>query len=690
MALGETCRVGAGHTGVMQLDEEFMEPAEPRSLRRQRRIAPTREARTARRLLWLIPTATVALAFGTRLVVTSEAVSREFAAFIASELANRTRSAVQLSGVTFGLDFAPCFQDFEIYRYHGPYKIKATTKQACVERWASAVGSGFHAIRIRLDEPSISCTGSQEAARARAFVDVKPEIASSTTTEVRRAALREIQVLFDDLRLDWERMPFPERFARGTFGPIDGTVTVQIRGGRTAATLFIREPSTGTAINGRINPTSLGWDMSASVEGDLVPIFGTFLKAAELDIRRMPTRGRIGAIYASKRRALTVDLDLEQYDVDLKNALVSANRLVGFSAHEQARANFDLDRSILEVEDGLVEVNGIPVVFSLKIAPGEGTPRFDIRADLRTIPLVRLLLSVPDAQEPAITRDVSPSVQFALSFSMSGNLRDPLTWQPKLEHRISGIGPNGEGSGLEILKGTFRYYPLTSRGRSDAPRLIGPDSASWQPFARIPYLERRAVIVSEDSTFFFHNGIEIAEIQNAIRQAIETGEKTRGGSTLTQQLVKNLFLTRDRTALRKLQEALLTFHIESVLTKEQIFELYMNIIEWGPDVYGLKEAAWHYFAKKPEALNVREMAYLATIIPSPIRFHSHYENGRVPPKHGAKVDGLLERLHRLGQLSDPELARARETKIRFARRKKAETATDFVEDEPDDGEEETP
>src|SRR5688500_17966900 len=191
-----------------------------------RRFAPTREAKTARRLLWMTPTALYLLIAMSRVVVTSEWFSHQVATEIAGELAARSRSAVQMSGVTFGWDLSPCFQDFEIYRFSGAYKLKATTKQACIERWASAVGSGFHAIQIKLENPSISVEGSGNA-KERGLTSGRNEtLTSSTGAELRRAALREIQVVFDDLRLDWETMPFPENFARGTYGPIDGTVTL--------------------------------------------------------------------------------------------------------------------------------------------------------------------------------------------------------------------------------------------------------------------------------------------------------------------------------------------------------------------------------------------------------------------------------------------------------------------------------
>jgi hypothetical protein len=633
------------------------------------RVAPTQEARAARWLLVLIPTSLIAIAILVRLTVTSDMASRAVAASIAGELANRTHSAVQLSGVTFGYDFAPCFQDFEIYRITGTYKLKATTKQACVERWASAVGSGFHAIRIRLSQPSIVIEGLHTATGAKALADARTRGLTTGMQDTKKNALREIQVVFDDLRLDWSDMPFPERVETGSFGPIDGMVTLQMRNTRSAATLFIREPITGSTINGRINPTSDGWDMSAGVEGDIVPIFGSILSSAELDIRKMPTRGRIGAVYSSKRRAATIDLDLEQHDLDVANQLVSANRLTGFSASERGRVEIDFERSLTEMKDGIIEVNGVPLTLSFDLRPGSESPAFDIRADLRTTPLIRLLRAVPNAQELELMKNLSPNVLFAFSFETSGVLRDPTTWQPKLEHRLTGIGSSGGGSGLEYLRHTFRYFPLTTTGRADTGRLIGPDTASWISFSRTPYVQRRAVMVSEDASFYIHHGIDIGEIQEAIHKGVATGEKTRGGSTLTQQLVKNLFLTRDRTALRKLQEVLLTFHLESALTKDQIFELYLNIIEWGPDVYGLKEAAWHYFNKRPESLNVREMCFLAVIIPAPISLHTQYENGYVNARTNAKIDALLERLNHLGTLSDEAYEEAKDTKIHFPRRR---------------------
>jgi hypothetical protein len=616
----------------------------------------------ARRLLWLIPTSLVGMVVLLRLVVTSDIASREFATTVAGELANRMRSSVQLSGVTFGWSFAPCFQHVEIYRYTGPYKIKLATEQACVERWSSAVGSGFHAVRIRLSRPSIELSGNPSTAEP-AFVDVQPTAPGAS--EKGKSTLREVQIVFDDLRLDWASMPVPSRFATGTFGPIDGLITVQKRGDASAASIALREPATKSSIHGRVTPTPTGWNASAGVEGDVVPIFATLLEASSLDIRKLPSTGRIGVDYRNKDKSMTIDLDLEQKDVDLANDVVSSQRLSGFSSRQKMRVDIDTAAGRLEIQDGLIEMNSIPLVFSVKVEPGESSPAFSFGVDLRTIPLARLLRSVPGAVELEMTEKMSRSINFAFAFSMSGVLQEPASWTPKLEHRFQGLGEPGVESGIEYLNGQFDYRPLTKEGRSGEPRRVGRGRENWVTFNDLPYLLKRCILVSEDSTFFFHKGVELEEMRTAIQSSIETGEKARGGSTLTQQLIKNLFLSRDRTALRKLQELLLTFYLESNLSKEYLFELYVNLIEWGPEIYGVYDASQHYFGRPPKKLTPKEMAYLATIIPGPLLYHKQWERDRVSNKTNGRVNALLERLNRLGQLPDADLAEAKEAKLKF-------------------------
>ncbi|MGQ0667829.1 MAG: monofunctional biosynthetic peptidoglycan transglycosylase [Nitrospiraceae bacterium] len=142
----------------------------------------------------------------------------------------------------------------------------------------------------------------------------------------------------------------------------------------------------------------------------------------------------------------------------------------------------------------------------------------------------------------------------------------------------------------------------------------------WVPLARIsPHLQR-AVVAAEDASFFIHEGFDWEGIRDAAIENLEAGELKRGGSTITQQLAKNLYLSSERSLFRKAREALITRSIEHRLTKERILELYLNVAEWGRGVYGAEAAAHHHFGKSADALTAEEAAWLAAILPSPQRY----------------------------------------------------------------------
>jgi membrane peptidoglycan carboxypeptidase len=121
------------------------------------------------------------------------------------------------------------------------------------------------------------------------------------------------------------------------------------------------------------------------------------------------------------------------------------------------------------------------------------------------------------------------------------------------------------------------------------------------------------------------------------------------------QLVKNLFLRREKTLARKVQEVLLTWWIERVLDKAHILELYLNVIEYGPSIYGIRQAAWHYFGRTPAELSVAESAFLATILPSPKTFHSAYDDGRLSPRLAERIRSFLRRMFSRGRIDQVAL-----------------------------------
>jgi len=142
----------------------------------------------------------------------------------------------------------------------------------------------------------------------------------------------------------------------------------------------------------------------------------------------------------------------------------------------------------------------------------------------------------------------------------------------------------------------------------------------WVPLSRIsPYLQQ-AVVAGEDAAFFTHEGFDWEGIKDAALYNLEAGKLKRGGSTITQQLAKNLYLSSERSLLRKVREALITRSLEHHLTKERILELYLNVAEWGEGVYGAEAAARHHFKKSSHDLTADEAAWLAAILPSPRRY----------------------------------------------------------------------
>jgi monofunctional biosynthetic peptidoglycan transglycosylase len=170
----------------------------------------------------------------------------------------------------------------------------------------------------------------------------------------------------------------------------------------------------------------------------------------------------------------------------------------------------------------------------------------------------------------------------------------------------------------------------------------------WIPYERVSPLLRRAVLVAEDDAFFTHGGLDWNEIQASARRNLEAGRIVRGGSTITQQLARNLYLGEERTLSRKLKEAFLAVRIEHALSKRRIFELYLNLIEWGDGIYGAEAAAQRYFGVSAADLGPRESVLLAAVIINPRRY-SPLDPGR---RIQRRVQLIAGRLRRRGDLDE--------------------------------------
>lgn len=183
------------------------------------------------------------------------------------------------------------------------------------------------------------------------------------------------------------------------------------------------------------------------------------------------------------------------------------------------------------------------------------------------------------------------------------------------------------------------------------PFVVGPKNRYWTPSGSIPPEMKWAVILAEDANFYTHEGIDVKAIKNAIRHDLEKKTFARGASTITQQVAKNLFLSREKTISRKIKEIILAKRIEQELTKGRIIELYLNVVELGPMVYGIGHGSRYYFGKPASQLTPRECAFLAAMLPGPRVAYNPYKKLH---KVISRSDTILRLLRKKNVLSEAE------------------------------------
>ncbi|HEY5615405.1 MAG TPA: monofunctional biosynthetic peptidoglycan transglycosylase [Bacteroidota bacterium] len=187
----------------------------------------------------------------------------------------------------------------------------------------------------------------------------------------------------------------------------------------------------------------------------------------------------------------------------------------------------------------------------------------------------------------------------------------------------------------------FMQFATDAAEREGKPLRI---HQTWVSLRRIPQHTINAVIVAEDGTFWSHGGFDWFEFRESLRRNLTEWRFARGASTITQQLVKNLYLSPSKDPMRKLKEWILTWKIESALSKSRIIEIYLNVIEWGEGIYGVEAAAQHYFGKSASDLTREESARLAAVIPNPKRYHATSESRAVL----SRVSTILTRMEARG------------------------------------------
>ncbi|MDP8223553.1 MAG: biosynthetic peptidoglycan transglycosylase [Candidatus Lernaella stagnicola] len=316
------------------------------------------------------------------------------------------------------------------------------------------------------------------------------------------------------------------------------------------------------------------------------------------------------------------------------------------------------------------------------VRAGENLP-FELRTKIRTarLDLQDLLDGLPEG--------LVPSLQGAI---VEGELDLNATLVVDMENiRESALDIKGGISGFRAIsvpppvdvrrvkRPDFRHV-IVRKGVFKREIIVGPSNPGFVPYAATGHYLRGAVLTCEDGSFFRHNGFMLRHINDSLRRNLRDKRFSRGASTVSMQLVKNLFLSHDKTVSRKLQEAMLTWWIEKEVDKQRLLEVYLNIIEWGPDIYGVGPASRHYFHRHPSKLLPIQAAWMASIISNPVRFYYMKARGSVGAGWKTNLAFIMQKMRERGTITqeDYDLAAEYDFWVPFG-------SADYPSDKEEDG-----
>ena len=333
---------------------------------------------------------------------------------------------------------------------------------------------------------------------------------------------------------------------------------------------------------------------------------------------------------------------------------------------------FDRVSRTLALDRASLSARGLPFELSGWLAmPGglrpDGTRRERAAVDLRLVIPKKPCQAVLEALPP----EAVPYMEgFVLGGSFDTDLRVAIDWSDYeatvLDGRVGIFGCRPKKAPEEVTRLTepFEHYVEVERDQWMA-FMVGPENPDFVPVTDVsPYLIK-SLMTTEDSAFYRHRGFIVKEFRTALIKNLEAGYFKYGASSITMQLVKNALLYREKTAARKFQELFLTWYIETLLEKDRILEIYLNIIEYGPGLYGIGPAAKHYFGKHPRDLTPVEAAFFSSILPNPKERYAQYCQGTLRNWTEDKIQRILALMRKRDRLTEEEYVMATITPLVF-------------------------
>jgi len=422
--------------------------------------------------------------------------------------------------------------------------------------------------------------------------------------------------------------------------------------------LALVEPQSGLSIHKPADPGGSTWN---------IEVHGLDVGHL-LDVRRDAHPLLDGGI-ADGRVDLQVSTDALRFHVDM-GARGARLRALTDNADDELELGVPTDVTIrfdgawrraggmVEIPEVHATLAGAALSGSLALRDLDTDPVVDLALGVQHLDFAQLLgatgVAVPDSLgvAPGDGRDLGSAT---IDVRVRGRPADPASLS--VSQKIAFEPPRQMPPSIVRLRGDF-IFSSQDGSAPHRPIVVSPASPDFIALRDVPPLFVRTLLLSEDAGFYGHRGIDLRELPTALLTNWSRGGAARGASTITQQLAKNLFLSRDKQIGRKLQELAITFLLESALGKNRILEIYLNIIEWGPDLRGLRPAARSYFGREPQALTPAEMAFLVAIIPGPIKYQSSFAHGTPGPGLRSLIDELLAKLRSVDAIGEDEYRQA--------------------------------
>ncbi len=516
-----------------------------------------------------------------------------------------------------------------------PMTLTAKGKKAQPVKLAKA-----NTVDVVSDEPALPLP-DLHAMRARIAA-----LASTFGTRVPDGSKVDIGGL--SVKLDLAGEPF-------AFGP--GPFTMERHGDLVRLTFASEKAATSTplSIDAEL-PLSAG-DVTARLSGGPVSLAVLGVKEGTkglFDVGRGTVSGKGQLVLSAAGDALTFDGQIALRSISVKQPRLSAEALRGIDFAVSARGLLD-DAGRLRVDDAQLDMGALHVRTHGTLEESRDHFGLALSMDVAPAACQALLDSTPQGLLPLV-RSARMTGTFGATARVGFDTRaiDKLVLEYQIDDRCK-MAEVPRDLARDRFTGAFTYRTYHPDG-TPSETTTGPGSSSWTDLDNISPFMMAAVLTTEDGAFYKHHGFNHSAIRNSAAANLKARRFVRGASTITMQLAKNLFLSREKTLGRKIEEVILTDYLEQAFRKDDMMELYLNVIEFGPDVYGVTRAAEHYFGRKPEELNLPECFFLASLMPSPVRYGKQRDKGQVSEGWMRHLQALMEIAAKNGKVSKAELA----------------------------------